>query len=105
MEEQLGSNESSPSGAVRDMFNSKPTVRVCRSVAGFLYGNGVNVSDAVKLYRTCNNAWKAIAETHVTLVFPLGQGCSCQVSAYVLLQYEEEMCDVDKEGRACEPEI
>ena len=56
----------------------------------------------MKLYRTCNNVRKAIAETYIQFVFPLGEGRSCEDSAYALLQYEEEMCDVDKEGRACD---
>lgn len=47
------------------MFDSEPMVRVSRRVAAFLYGNGVNVSDALKLYRSCNNVWKTIAETQI----------------------------------------
>ena len=50
VEKQLGSIDSWPSSVIRDKFDSEPTVRVSRRVAAFLYGNGVNVSDAVKLY-------------------------------------------------------
>ena len=35
-----------------------------RSVVLFMYGKGVNVSDAVKCYRACNNMWKEVAETN-----------------------------------------
>jgi len=64
VEEHLSSIESWPSSFITDMFDSEPAVRVSRRAAAFLYGNRVNVSDAVKLYRACNNAWKAIAETY-----------------------------------------
>jgi len=65
VEELLGSIESWPCRVISDMFDTEPTVRVSWRVAEFLYSNGVNVSDAVKLYRTCKYACKAIAEKHM----------------------------------------
>jgi len=30
-----------------------------------MYGNGVNVSDVVNLYKACTAAWRYVTETHM----------------------------------------
>ena len=47
------------------MFYEEPKVSVTMRVAAFMYGNGVSVSDAAKLYKACQAAWRKVSETHM----------------------------------------
>jgi len=38
---------------------------VSRRVGAFLYGNGVSVRDAEKLYKASQAAWRNVSETHM----------------------------------------
>jgi len=103
VEEQLGSIESWPSRVIMDMFDCEPTVLVSRRVAEFLYANGVNESDAVKLYRSSNQVFKTIAETHIySWYFHREKGVPIKFHQHTFYyNMEREMYDVAKEGRAC----
>jgi hypothetical protein len=65
VEEELGSIESWPTSFITDMFYGEVKVSVKSRVAAFMYGNGVNVSDLVKLYKTFNREWRDVAETRI----------------------------------------
>lgn len=53
------------------------TVSVSRRVVSLMYGNGVSVSDAVKLHKACNFAWKKChSYAYVLMVLPVGYGGS-----------------------------
>ena len=69
VEEKLGSVDSWPSSVLTDMFYEEPKVSVSRRVAAYLYGNGISVSDAAKLYKTSQAAWRNVSETHVRVVY------------------------------------
>ena len=47
------------------MFYEEPKVSVSRRVAAYLYGNGVSVRDAAKLYKASQAAWRNVSETHM----------------------------------------
>jgi len=64
VEEKLGSVDRWPSSVLTDMFYKAPEVRVSRRVAAFLYGNGVSVRDAAKLYKASQAACRKVSETH-----------------------------------------
>jgi len=65
VEEKLYSVGSWPSSVLNDMFYKEPKVRVSRRVASFLYGNGVSVRDAAKMYKASQPAWINVSETHM----------------------------------------
>ena len=58
VEEQLGSVESWPTSVIMDMFHEEPKISVSRRVAAFMYVNGVSLSDAARLYKACQAAWR-----------------------------------------------
>jgi hypothetical protein len=72
VEEKLGSVDSWPSSVLTDMFQEKSKVSVSRMVAACLYGNGVSVRDAAKLYKTSQASWRNVSETHVRVVYAGG---------------------------------
>ena len=47
------------------MFYEEPKVSVTMRVAAFMYGNGVSVSDAAKLYKACQVAWRNVSDTRM----------------------------------------
>ena len=47
------------------MFYEEPKVRFSRRVASFLYGNGVSLRDAAKLYKASQPAWINVSGTHM----------------------------------------
>ena len=65
VEEKLGSVDRWPSKVLTDVFYKEPKVRVSRRVAAFLYGNGVSVRDAAKLYKASQTAWRNVSDTHM----------------------------------------
>ena len=65
VEEKLGSVDRWPSSVLTDMVHEEPKVRIRRRVAAFLYGNGVRVRDAAKLYKGSQTAWRNVLETHM----------------------------------------
>jgi hypothetical protein len=75
MEEKLGSVGTWPSSVLTDMFCKEPTVSVRNRVAVFLHGNGVSVKDGAKLYKASQAAWRNASETHVRVVYAVGQVC------------------------------
>ena len=65
VEEKLGSVDSWPSSVLTDMFYEEPKVSVSWRAAEFMYGKGVSVRDATKLYKASQGAWRNVLETHV----------------------------------------
>jgi hypothetical protein len=65
VEDKLGSVDMWPSSVTTDMFYKEPKVRVSRRVAAFLYGNGVSVRDAAKLYKASQTAWRNVSKKHM----------------------------------------
>ena len=63
--EKLGSVHNWPSSVITDMCYEEPNVNVSRMVAAFVYGNGVSVRDAAKLYKASQTAWTNVPETHM----------------------------------------
>ena len=47
------------------MFYEEPKVSVSRRVAAFMYGNGVSVSGAARLYKAYQAARREVSQTHM----------------------------------------
>ena len=65
VEEKLGSVDSWPTSVIMYMFYEEPNVSYSRKFAAFMYGNGVSVSDGVKLYKACQAAWRNVSEANI----------------------------------------
>ena len=75
VEEQQGNIATWPTSVKTEKFTEEPTAARSRRVAAIMYGNGVSVSEAVKCYRACNNAWRAVREAHAdSCYFELDRG-------------------------------
>jgi len=72
VEEQMGRIEIWPTSVITDMFHEELKVCVTSRVAAFMYGNGVNLSDVVKLYKACKASLRNVSETHMYGIIPCG---------------------------------
>jgi hypothetical protein len=54
VEERVGAVETWPSYIIRHMFMDEPNARTVKSLAGFLYGNEVDLESAIKCVNACN---------------------------------------------------
>ena len=72
VKEQLGSVDSCPTRVITDMRHEEPNIRFSSRLGAFMYGNGVSVSDAAKLYTTChatNVRLSSLRDSYVCMVY------------------------------------
>jgi len=60
-----------PSDVLSGLFLDLPSERTVRKVASFLYGNGVPLTNAEKLYALCNPFWNHYASTDMKVQYYL----------------------------------
>jgi hypothetical protein len=56
VEERVGAIETWPSYIIRHKFMDEPNARKVKNLAGFLYGNEVDLESATKCVNACNGA-------------------------------------------------